>query len=105
MPPESQRTDASAMDTASLTAIPGRRIGHYRNSARRFITLYGLGKAGASVAQAVAERGLPNVAVRTGTGAAGWGEIAGAKADAQTNMVVIVCGEGDEALFRPEPER
>jgi hypothetical protein len=88
-----------------LAAIPGRRIGHYRNSARRHIKLYGLGRAGASVAQAVGARCLPNVEVRTGVGAAGWGEIAGAQPDPATNMVVIVCGEGDEELFRPGRER
>ncbi len=87
----------------ALAAIPGRRIGHYRNSARRHIRLYGLGQTGASVARAVGERGLANVEVRTGVRAAGWAEIAGGEPD--TNMVVIVCGEGDEALFRPERGR
>ena len=86
-------------------AIPGRRIGHYRNSARRRIKLYGLGPTGASVAQAVGARGLPNVEVRTGERPAGWDEIAGSQPDPATNMVVVVCGEGDEALFRPEPAR
>ena len=90
---------------ADFAAIPGRRIGHYRNSARRHIKLYGLGRTGASVANAVGARGLPNVEVRTGDGAAGWPEIAGAEPDSATNMVVIVCGEGDEELFRPERER
>ena len=90
---------------ADLAAIPGRRIGHYRNSARRRIKLYGLGPTGASVAQAVGARGLANVEVRTGSRAAGWDEIAGAQPDPATNMVVIVCGEGDEELFRPERER
>ena len=89
---------------ADLVAIPGRRIGHYRNSARRRIKLYGLGATGTSVARAVGERGLPNVEVRTSSGAAGWREIAGAEPDPATNMVVIVCGEGDEVLFRPGRE-
>lgn len=93
------------MQPAAGLAIPGRRIGDYRNSARRRIKLYGLGQIGASVAQAVGERGLPNVEVRTGVGAAGWPEIAGAQPDPATNMVVIVCGEGDEELFQPERER
>jgi hypothetical protein len=88
-----------------LATIPGRRIGHYRNSSRRRIKLYGLGDIGASVARAVGARGLPNVEVRTGTGAAGWAQITGGANDRDTNMVVIVCGEGDEELFRPEPER
>ena len=90
---------------ADLSTIPGRRMSHYRNSDRRFIKLYGLGKTGATVAQAVGARGLPNVEVRTGNRAAGWAEIAGAQPDPATNMVVIVCGEGDEGLFRPERER
>jgi hypothetical protein len=88
-----------------LATIPGRRIGHYRNSSRRRIKLYGLGQIGASVARAVGARGLANVEVRSGTGAAGWAEITGGASDRDTNMVVIVCGEGDEELFRPEPER
>ena len=97
--------DTAMQTSADLATIPGRRIGGYRNSARRHIKLYGLGQTGANVARAIAERGLPNVAVQTGTGVAGWAEIAGAAPDPQTNMVVIVCGEGDEALFRPERER
>jgi len=88
-----------------LATIPGRRIGGYRNSTPRRVKLYGLGETGTTIAQAVAARGLPNVAVRTGTRAAGWAEIAGSEPDAATNMVVIVCAEGDEGLFRPERER
>jgi hypothetical protein len=87
-----------------LSAIPGRRIGHYRNSARRHIKLFGLGATGASIARSIGTRGLPNVEVRTGDRAGSWSEIAG-KPDPATNMVVIVCGEGDEERFRPEPER
>ena len=90
---------------ADLAAIPGRRIGHYRNSARRRIKLYGLGRTGSSVAQAIATRDLPNVEVRTGSGTAGWDEVAGAQPDPATNMVGIVCGEGDEELCRPERGR
>lgn len=88
-----------------LSTIPGRRIGHYRNSSRRSIKLYGLGRTGASVARAVGERGLPNVEVKTGSRPVGWRDIAGAQPDPATNMVVIVCAEGDEGLFRPERER
>ena len=88
-----------------LATIPGRRIGDYRNSCRRVIKLYGLGQTGAAVARDVGARGLPNVEVRTGSRAAGWAEIAGPKPDTATNMVVIVCAEGDEGLFRPERDR
>ncbi len=84
--------------------IPGRRIGHYRNSSPRFIKLYGLGNTGTQIAQAVGTRGLPNVEVRTGTRPVGWADIAGTP-DPATNMVVIVCGQGDEDLFKPERER
>src|SRR5262249_14412686 len=87
-----------------LSAIPGRRIGHYRNSARRHIKLFGLGAIGASIAQAIGARGLSNVEVRTGDRAASWRDIARQPHPA-TNMVVIVCAEGDEERFRPEPER
>jgi hypothetical protein len=100
----SRRTPA--MQTSpDFATMPGRRIGHYRNSARRFIKLYGLGATGATIARSVGERGLPNVQVRTGNRAAGWAEIAGDQPDPTTNMVVIVCGEGDEALFKPEREK
>jgi hypothetical protein len=88
-----------------LSAIPGRRIGHYRNSARRHIKLFGLGAAGTGIAEAIEARGLPNVEVRTGERAGSWDEIAGAQPDPATNMVVIVCGEGDEEAFRPGRER
>jgi len=88
-----------------FSAIPGRRIGHYRNSARRHIKLFGLGDTGAGIARAIGARGLPNVEVRTGDRAASWDQIAGAQPDPATNMVVIVCGEGDEERFRPERER
>jgi hypothetical protein len=91
--------------TPDLATIPGHRIGHYRNSSPRFIKLYGLGRTGTTIARAVGARGLANVEVRTGSRAAGWDEIAGNEPDPATNMVVIVCGEGDEELFRPERER
>jgi hypothetical protein len=93
------------MDQVPASDIPGRRIGNYRNSSRRFIKLYGLGSTGATVARSIGARGLPNVEVRTGSGAAGWSEITGVAPDPATNMVVIVCGEGDEGLFRPDRSR
>ena len=87
---------------ADLSVIPGRRIGHYRNSARRHIKLCGVGDTGACIARAIGARGLPNVEVRTGDRAASWDDIAGAQPDPATNMVVIVCGEGDEEQARGE---
>ena len=61
--PRRRRTAMDDDAAPDLTTIPGRRIGHYRNSSRRSIKLYGLGKTGATVARAVGERGLPNVEV------------------------------------------
>src|ERR1700722_13746242 len=107
LPEDAAAEQGTAMQPApDLATIPGRRIGHYRNSARRRIKLYGLGQTGAAVARAVGVRGLANVEVRSGTGAAGWAEVTGGGAtDRDTNMIGIVGGGGDEDLFRPEPER
>jgi hypothetical protein len=82
------------------TAIPGMRISHYRNSARRAISLIGLGAAASDVVNRIAERGLPNVATRTCDTASGWPAGAG-----DVNMIVIVCREGDAHLFRPAAGR
>ena len=82
--------------------IPGGRIGHYRNSSPRLIRLLGLGEAGAKVARAVSKRGLPNVEVVTNARPVGWDELAEERPGERTNMLVIVCAEGDERLFRPE---
>ena len=82
--------------------IPGHRIGHYRNSSPRLIRLLGLGDAGAKVARSVAKRGLPNVRVMTNARPVGWDEVADERPGERTNMLVIVCAEGDERLFRPE---
>jgi hypothetical protein len=82
--------------------IPGGRIGHYRNSSPRLIRLLGLGDAGAKVARAVANRGLPNVEVTTNGRPVGWDDLAEERPGERTNMLVIVCAEGDERLFRPE---
>ncbi len=90
------------MDSASETTIPGARIDHYRNSSPRLIRLLGLGEKGGKVARIVAKRGLPNVEVLTDAKPVGWKEVANDRAGARTNMVVIVCAEGDERLFRPE---
>jgi hypothetical protein len=90
------------MDLANGATIPGARIEHYRNSTPRVIRLLGLGDRGGKVARTVARRGLPNVEVTTNAKPVGWKEIATDRAGAHTNMVVIVCAEGDERLFRPE---
>ena len=82
--------------------IPGGRIGNYRNSSPRLIRLLGLGDAGAKVARSVAKRGLPNVEVVTNARPVGWDELAEERPGERTNMLVIVCAEGDERLFRPE---
>ncbi len=82
--------------------IPGGRIADYRNSQPRFVRLYGLGDRGASLAHAIAREAGPNVAIRSGSEPVGWHEIAGEMPDPNTNMVVIVCGEGDQALFKAD---
>ena len=82
--------------------IPGGRIEHYRNSSPRLIRLLGLGEAGGKVARNVAKRGLPNVEVLTTANPVGWKEVANDRSGDRTNMIVIVCAEGDERLFRPE---
>lgn len=90
------------MGLANGATIPGARIEHYRNSSPRLIRLLGLGERGGMVARTVARRGLPNVEVITNAKPVGWKEIANDRAGAHTNMVVIVCAEGDERLFCPE---
>ena len=82
--------------------IPGSRIEGYRNSSPRLIRLLGLGDAGGKVARRVAKRGLPNVEIMTNAKPVGWDEVATEHDGARTNMIVIVCAEGEERLFRPE---
>jgi hypothetical protein len=99
-------TESAAMDIRpDLSIIPGRRIEHYRNSSQRHVKLYGLGQAGAKIARTVSERGYPNVAVDAGNRPVDWSDIAGGASAAETNMFVVVCAEGDQALFRPRSER
>ena len=90
------------MNLANGATIPGTRIDHHRNSSPRLIRLLGLGEKGGKVARNVAKRGLPNVQVLTDAKPVGWKDIADDGAGARTNMIVIVCAEGDERLFRPE---
>ena len=84
-----------------VAPVPGRRISDYRNSSPRLIRLLGLGEQGSRIARKVAARGFPNVEVVTGVRPVGWDEIASDGPGERTNMVVIVCGEGDERLFGP----
>ena len=81
--------------------IPGGRIAGYRNSSPRLIRLLGLGEHGSRIAREVATRGFPNVEVETNARPVGWDDIAKERPGQRTNMVVIVCGEGDEGLFSP----
>jgi hypothetical protein len=90
------------MNSASGPTIPGARIDHYRNSSPRLIRLLGLGEKGGKIARTVARRGFPNVEVLTDAKPVGWKEIASDRPGGRTNMIVIVCAEGDERLFRPE---
>ena len=94
------------MDTLpAVPAIPGARIGGYRNSSPRRIRLLGLGEHGSQVAREVAARGFPNVEVITEARPLGWEEIAKERGGERTNMIVVVCGEGDERLFSPAQGR
>ena len=87
------------------TPIPGGRIAGYRNSLPRRILLLGLGERGTRIACEVATHRLPNVEVVTNARPVGWDDIAKERTGESTNMVVIVCGEGDEHLFSPSQGR
>jgi hypothetical protein len=84
--------------------IPGSRINDYRNSRQRNVRLYGLGDLGARVVGEIGRKGLPNVAVTSSRAPIGWQQVAG-DAPADTNMIVIVCGEGDTALFDADDDK
>ncbi len=85
--------------------IPGSRIAGYRNSSKRLVRLLGLGARGSTIAREVATRGLRNVEIETNVRPVGWDDIAKERAGERTNMIVIVCGEGDERLFSPSRGR
>jgi hypothetical protein len=87
---------------APAMAIPGCRIEGYRNSVPRLIRVVGLGEACSTVARTVAERALPNVDVMTDAMPVGWADVASERSGAHTNMIVIVCAEGDQRLFCPK---
>jgi hypothetical protein len=94
------------MEFLSETApIPGSRIAGYRNSSKRLIRLLGLGERGIAIAREVAMRGFRNVEIETNARPVGWDDIAKERAGERTNMIVIVCGEGDERLFSPSRGR
>src|SRR5215467_13111891 len=92
-------------DQEIVLPVPGRRIGDYRNSMPRLVRLFGLGAAGSRIAGDVLRQGRPNVAVGTGAGPVGWAEVVGATPERDTNMIVIVCAEGDQALFQADDDK
>jgi hypothetical protein len=96
-------TQATGLAPAGFPAssVPGRRIESYRNSSPRLIRLIGLGRIGGSVARAIGQRRFPNVDITTGMQPVGWPQLAGDVAGTPVNAIVIVCSEGDEALFDP----
>jgi len=85
--------------------VPGRRIANYRNSSKRLIRLLGLGERGIGIARDVAKRGFGNVEIMTNARPVGWDDIARERSGERTNMIVVVCGEGDERLFSPSRGR
>jgi hypothetical protein len=96
------------MQQSPNLSVPGGRIGRYRNSVPRSVRLFGLGEKGAKVVGEIGTEARPNVAVLSSSKRVGWSEIAGDKSGAETNMVVIVCAEGDQILFdgdenKPDP--
>ncbi len=87
------------MQQPIASSIPGGRIDGYRNSRPRSVRLYGLGQRGMEIARHIGRQAGANVAVKSGSDRVGWHEIAGDMPDPDTNMVIIVCGDGDQALF------
>lgn len=87
------------MQQSPNLSVPGGRIGRYRNSEPRSVRLFGLGEKGAKIVGEIGAQSRPNVAVLSSRDRVGWSEIAGDRSGAETNMVVIVCGEGDQILF------
>ena len=85
-----------------VAPIPGSRISGYRNSSPRLISAARqLGQHGRRIVRGVETRGFPNVEVATTTRPLGWEDIAKERRGERTNMIIIVCGEGDERLFSP----
>jgi hypothetical protein len=90
---------------ARAARIPGDRIAGYRNSRPRRIRLLGLGDEGSRIAHEIARQAYPNVEVGMDAGPIGLKEIIGGPQDEGLDMVIIVCREGDERLFRPPPAK
>jgi hypothetical protein len=90
------------MQQSPISSVPGNRVTRYRNSQPRFVRLYGLGESGGKIARDIGGWAGPNVAVQSGNRAVGWREIAGDEADPETNMIVVVCEEGDHVLFNAD---
>src|SRR6516165_6979016 len=90
------------MELSGTTArVPGERLGGYRNSRRRRLRVVGLGERGSHIVQEVARRGYRNVVISTDVRRVGWKEIVGGEPTELPNLVIIVCGEGEEHLFGP----
>jgi hypothetical protein len=96
------RSGSRLMQQSPTSSVPGNRIARYRNSQPRFVRVYGLGEYGGQIARHIGGWAGPNVAVRSGNQAVGWPEIAGDEADPETNMIVVVCEEGDHVLFNAD---
>jgi hypothetical protein len=86
-------------------AVPGARISDYRNSEPRAVRLYGLGERGATIVRDIGRNTGANVAVGSGNRSVGWSDIAGGADDAGVNLIVIVCGEGDQILFDGDDDK
>jgi hypothetical protein len=87
------------------SAVPGVRISDYRNSTPRAVRLYGLGEKGAAIVRDIGRNAGANVAVGSGNRSVGWPDIAGDGAGSGVNMIVIVCGEGDQILFNGDDNK
>jgi hypothetical protein len=83
----------------SFPPLPGDRILGYRNSLPRRLRVVGLGARGSRTVRELAGRGYPNVEIVANIRPLRWDEIVGGEPTEPPNMIIIVCGEGDEHLF------
>jgi hypothetical protein len=93
------------MQQSPNLSVPAGRIINYRNSQPRSVRLFGLGEKGARIVDEVAAQSRPNVAVLSSRKRVGWSEIVGDGSGAETNMVVIVCAEGDQIFFNGDENK